>query len=100
MSNKIGNIEQNYGAVDFSELHEDLKLAEYEDMNPEEFELALYKENGTIPKMVKKASAEKFGLRHAYFDIWQPSIDSKSGVWVLQKDQATGEEFIVKKAES
>ena len=100
MSIKIGNLQQNYSAIDFNELNEDLKLAEYEGMDSEEFEHALYKENGTIPTMVKKASAEKFGLKHAFFDVWGPASGEKSGVWILQKDQTTGEEFIVKKSES
>jgi hypothetical protein len=100
MSIKIGNLQQNYSAIDFHELKDDLKLAEYEGMNPEEFEHALYKENGVVPVMVKKASAEKFGLRHAFFDVWQSEANPKVGVWILQKNEATGEEFIVKKTES
>jgi hypothetical protein len=100
MSTKIGNIEQNYAAIDFTELNEDLKLASYEEMDAEEFEQALYKENGVVPAMVKKASAEKFGLRHAFFDVWQHESSPKAGVWILQKNEATGEEFIVKRAES
>jgi hypothetical protein len=50
--------------------------------------------------MVKKASAEKFGLRHAFFDVWQSEANPKAGAWILQKNEATGEEFIVKRAES
>lgn len=100
MSTKIGNLEQNYAAIDFKELNEDLKLASYEEMNPEEFEHALYVENGVVPTMIKKASAEKFGLRHAFFDVWQSETNPKSGVWILQKNEATGEEFIVKRADA
>ena len=99
MSIKIGNLDQNYSAIDFEELNEDLKLASYEDMDSEQFEEALYKENGVIPAIVKVASAGKFGLKHAFFDVWQSESNSKAGVWLIQKNEA-GEDIIVKKAES
>ena len=95
MSNKISKIEQNYNALDFNELQEDLNLAEVEDMSEHEFSVAKYKETGERPIKVAKADASKFGLRHAFWDVYAP-VESSSGQWVLEAD-GEGNEFITRK---
>ena len=99
MPNKISKIEQNYEAIDFTELVDDLKLADYEEMNNAEFALAKYKETGVRPLRIAKADAEKFGLRKAFWDVYSPIEKTETGQWTLEVNEA-GEESIIRTVEA
>jgi nitrogen fixation protein FixH len=99
MSSKINSAaSENTNIANFDQIKEELRIAELEDMSDAEYKLAKFKETGERPVKVAKVDADKFGLRHAYFDIYAPVENQKAGVWMLQKDAETGEEVIVKKS--
>jgi hypothetical protein len=98
MSIKVSTVKQNLNIVDYNVLAEDLKLASLEGMTDEQFSVAKFNETGERPEKIAVASAEKFGLRHAYWDVWAPVEGNANKVWTLEKDATTGEEFI-KRAE-
>jgi len=93
MPNKISKIEQNYTALDFKELEVDLELVE--GMDEHEFAVAKYKATGERPVKIAKVDATKFGLRHAFWDVYAP-VDSSQGQWVLEAD-TDGNEIITRK---
>lgn len=97
MPYRISNIEQNYNTLDFSELQEDLTLAEVENMDDVTFAAAKYKVTGERPVRIAAVNAEKFGLKKAFWDVYSPVEGVASGMWRLEKDATTGEETIVRK---
>jgi hypothetical protein len=97
MSYRISRIEQNYNALDFTELQNDLELAEVESMDERTYAIAKYKVTGERPVRVAKADAESFGLRRAFWDIYSPVEGVTAGQWKIEKDATTGEEFIIRK---
>ena len=97
MSYRIGNIQQDYSAVDFASLQEDLALAEVENMDDVTFAAAKYKATGVRPTVVAAVNAEKFGLKKAFWDVYQPIEGPAAGMWRLEKDASTGEDLIVRK---
>lgn len=97
MSFKISKIEQNYRALDFKELQNDLNLADVENLGEREYSIAKYKETGERPVKVAAADASSFGLRKAFWDIYAPVENTAGGQWRLDKDAVTGEEFIIRK---
>ena len=97
MSIRIGKIEQDYSAVDFASLQEDLALAEVENMDDLTFAAAKYKATGERPIRVAAVDAAKFGLKKAFWDVYAPVEGSDAGMWRLEKDASTGEEMIVRK---
>ena len=97
--NKINGVEQNYNALDFKELTEDLALAEVENLDEREFAVAKYKVDGIRPTKIAKADVDKFKLRKAFWDVYAP-VDSTEGRWIVEADSESGDEFIVLKTES
>lgn len=97
MSYRISKIEQNYNALDFNELQNDLDLAEVESMDERTYAVAKYKATGERPVKVAKVDAESFGLRKAFWDIYAPVEGIAAGQWKIEKDATTGEEFIIRK---
>jgi hypothetical protein len=94
MSIRIGKIEQDYGAVDFGMLQDDLALAEVENMDDVTFATAKYKATGERPVRIAVANAAQFGLKKAFWDVYSPVEGVAAGNWRVEKDAATGEEFI------
>jgi len=97
--NKINGVEQNYNALDFKELSEDLTLAEVENLGEREYAVAKYKVDGVRPVRIAKADAAEFKLRKAFWDVYSP-VDSTEGRWIVEADAESGDEFIVLKTES
>ena len=91
---KINGVNQNYEALDFKELSDDLSLAEVENLSEKDFALSKFQSTGQRPGKIAVADAEKFGLKKAFWDVYAPVEQSTSGRWVLEKDADTGEEFI------
>ncbi len=96
MTIRISRLDDGSGDFD------DLKILEaaieedaMEEMSPEELEVKAYTEKGIIPNRLAVARASKFGLRHAYFDVWKPSDSNKQGIWQVQKD-ADGNDYIIR----
>ena len=100
MSYKISIIEQNYNTLDFSELQDDLNLADAENMDERSFSIAKYETTGERPVKVAAVDADKFGLRKAFWDMYAPVEGVASGYWKLEKDAVTGEEVIIRKESS
>ena len=97
MSIKVSNIGNDYSAVDFQSLQEDLTLAEIEDMDEITFAAAKYKVSGERPVRIAVANASQFGLKKAFWDVFVPVEGVSAGMWRLEKDAATGEDHIVRK---
>lgn len=97
MSIKVSKIENDYSSVDFDTLQEDLTLAEVENMDAATFAVAKYKTSGVRPSRIAIASAEQFGLKRAFWDVYSPVEGPTAGQWRLEKDASSGEEFIVRK---
>lgn len=97
MSMKIGKIEQDYSAVDFGMLQDDLALAEVENMDDVTFAAAKYKATGERPTRIAIANANQFGLKKAFWDVYSPIEGATAGNWRLEKDATSGEEIIVRK---
>ncbi len=97
MSIRVSKIENDYSAVDFTELQEDLTLADLEDMDEATYAVAKYKASGVRPSRIAVASAAQFGLKKAFWDVYSPVEGPTAGNWRLEKDASTGEEVIVRK---
>jgi hypothetical protein len=97
MSYRFSGNQQNYNALDFTELKNDLELAEIESMDDRTYAIAKYKATGERPVKVAKSDAESFGLRRAFWDIYSPVEGVAAGQWKIEKDATTGEEFIIRK---
>lgn len=100
MSYKISKLEQNYNALDFTELQNDLNLADVEGMDERHYAIAKYKATGERPMKVAKVDAESFGLRKAFWDVYSPAEGTAAGAWRLDKDAVTGEDIIIRKESS
>lgn len=98
----MGNVKINsaagqvFSSVDIKELSSDLRLAELEEMNSLDYAIAKYNSTGERPKRIAKANADKFGLRHAFWDVYAPVNGPQSGQWILETD-ASGDEYITVK---
>lgn len=97
MSYRISKIEQNYSALDFSELQDDLNLAEAEDLDQRSYAIAKFKASGDRPDRIAKSDASEFGLRVAFWDVYAPVEGISAGQWKLEKDAVSGEEIIIRK---
>lgn len=80
---------------DLNSLEAALEQDANEELSPAELEVKAFDEQGIIPARVASAQASKFGLRHAYFDVYKPVNTANKGVWQLEKD-ADGNEFIIR----
>jgi hypothetical protein len=94
---KINGVNQNYEALDFKELTEDLELADVENLSKRDFAIAKYKNTGSRPVRIAKADASEFGLRKAFWDVYAPVESPTDNRWVLEKDAETGDEYITLK---
>ena len=96
MSIKIGQLGQNYDAIDIKALQDDLELADKEALTVDELNERVDKEAfakvGKIPNSLPVKKASDFGLRHAFFDVWMPKDTSTTGVWKLSKSEEGSEE--------
>lgn len=97
MSIRVSKIENDYSAVDFDSLQEDLTLAELEDMDELTFAVAKFKASGVRPSRIAVANASQFGLKKAFWDVYSPVENPSAGTWRLEKDATTGDEVIVRK---
>jgi hypothetical protein len=94
---KINGVNQNYEALDFKELSEDLELADVEGLNEREFAIAKFKNTGQRPTRIAAVDASNFGLRKAFWDVYAPVDSPTENRWVLEKDAETGDEYITLK---
>jgi len=86
--------DQESASVDYGELASDLNLADLEEMDTHEYAIAKYEATGQRPIRIAKADASKFGLRHAFWDVYAPVSGEQKGQWILEKDAESGDEFI------